>query len=69
MAEIIAFLGAIPRIWGTIERLAKIWEEKKLNDYLNEVDKTLEGLENAKTTEDRIKAARGIVKLIRGSKP
>lgn len=69
MAEIIAFLGAIPRIWAAIEKLAKVWEEKKLNDYLNQVDQTLDKLETAKTTEERINAARSIIKLIRASKP
>jgi hypothetical protein len=69
MAEIIAFLGAIPRIWATIEKLAKVWEQKKLNDYLNQVDQTLDKLETAKTTEERINAARSIIKLIRNSKP
>lgn len=64
MAEIIAFLGAIPRIWAAIEKLAKVWEEKKLNDYLNQVDQTLDKLETAKTTEERINAARSIIKLI-----
>jgi len=69
MSSLLAFLGAIPRIWAAIEKLAKVWEEKKLNDYLNEVDKTLDGLEKAKTTEERITAARSIIKLIRSSKP
>lgn len=69
MSSLLAFLGAIPRIWAAIEKLAKVWEEKKLNDYLNEVDRTLDGLEKAKTTEERIAAARGIIKLMRGSRP
>lgn len=69
MSAFLAFLTAIPRIWSAIEKLARIWEEKRLNDYLNDLDKTLEGLEKAKTTEERIAAARGIVRLIRGSKP
>jgi hypothetical protein len=68
MTSLLAFLGAIPRIWAAIEKLAKVWEEKKLNDYLNEVDRTLDGLEKAKTTEERIAAARSIIKLIRSSK-
>jgi len=69
MSSLLAFLGAIPRIWAAIEKLAKVWEEKKLNDYLNEVDKTLDGLEKATTTEERIAAARSIIKLIRSSRP
>jgi hypothetical protein len=69
MASLLAFLGAIPRIWSAIEKLVKVWEEKKLNDYLNEVDGVLDGLEKAKTTEERIKSARDIIKLLRGSKP
>lgn len=69
MSSVLAFLAAIPRIWASLERVAKIWEEKRLNDFLNEMDQTLSGLEKAKTTEERIAAARGIIKLIRGSRP
>lgn len=69
MASILAFLGAIPRIWASLEKLAKIWEQHKLDEYLTKVDKTLEDLEHAKTTEQRISAARGIIALMRGSRP
>lgn len=69
MKSILAFLGAIPRIWAGLEKIARIWEQHKLDEYLTELDKTLEGLENAKTTEQRIAAARGIIKLMRGSRP
>lgn len=66
MSGLIAFFQVLPKIIGLIDRLGRMIEEKKINDWLDNLEKAVEHLEQAKTPEERKDAAKSLVSTIRG---
>lgn len=67
-----AFLASLPylfqllvKVMTLVERLIAWSQQNKLNDWLNDVEKTIDQLEQAKTPEQKRSAAKGMVDLIR----
>lgn len=55
----------IPKVIGLIENLAAQMKKKEFNDWISELDDTTRALESAKTTEERIVAAKRLRDLAR----
>lgn len=62
---IVALLKSIPKMMSLIERAGQWIKEKGINDWLDDLDKTITSLEDAKSPEDKRKAARDLASLIR----
>ena len=65
MAGFLAFLSLLPRILLLMERVGQWIIDKKLNSWLDEVEKTIDQLEKADTPEEKRKAARNLVGIVR----
>ena len=68
MSGIIAFLQALPRILALMERIGQWIEDKKLNAWIDDLESTIDLLENAKGASEKREAARGLVRLVRNLK-
>ena len=66
MTGIIAFFQVLPKIISLMERLGRVIEEKKINDWLDNLEKAVDLVESAKTPEDRKNAAQALARSIRG---
>jgi hypothetical protein len=62
-----AFLITIPKLLDLFSRLGKQMAEKSFQDWLAELDQTTQNLENAKTMQERVDAAKKLSDLIRRS--
>lgn len=65
MGGIIAFLQCVPKIISLMERLGRMVEEKKINDWLDSLEKTVTHLEKAETPEEKKNAAQALAHSIR----
>lgn len=73
IAGIIAFFNAIPAIVELISRMGNLFdsllkyaEQNNLNGWIDNVEKQIDALKNAKTQEDKLAAAQNLVSTIRG---
>lgn len=62
-----AFLITLPKVLDVFSRLSKMMADKSFQDWLTELDSTTQNLENAKTTQERVDAAKRLSDLIRRS--
>lgn len=56
-------ISLVFKIWNIAEFLAR---DKQFTDSVNELDSTITGLKNAKSTAERIDAAAKLIKFARG---
>jgi len=64
-AAIWELVKLLPKIWAALERVAVFVQQRHLSAWLDDLNTTLEVLENAKTPEERRAGARGLADLIR----
>lgn len=62
---VLAFLKAVPKLIGLMERVGQWIKEKNVEAWLDDLDKTITSLEEAKTPEEKRKSARDLASLIR----
>lgn len=60
-----AVLSVLPKLFSLVERLGAQLREKAFNDWIAELDDTTRALEQAKTTEERVIAAKRLRDLAR----
>lgn len=65
VAGIFALFEALPKILLLMERIGQWITDRNLNSWLDDVEKTIDALETAQTPEDKRKAARNLVGLVR----
>jgi hypothetical protein len=76
IAGIVAFFNALPallelinRLGLVLERLTRQAEQNNLNAWITKLEVTIDQLESAKTTEEKLSAAKGLVDVIHGLGP
>lgn len=65
MSSILAVIQVIAGIFEFIKWAKQAWGEAQLNSFLKSVETTIDGMKNAKTPEEKSKAAQDMVDLIR----
>lgn len=67
MANIVAFIQLILKLIEVGDRLGKVIKEKRLEDWINEVDNNVAKIEDKNTSlKDRVDSARNLIELTRG---
>jgi hypothetical protein len=64
-SNFVTFIKLIPQLWLLIERLGKFIEEKKLEEWVKELDGVVSDLEKASTVDEKRLAARRLLDLTR----
>lgn len=65
LGALVTVIQAIPSIISLVSRLAAWLREEQTKKWLADAEEAVTKLEGAKTSEDRINAARSVVRLIR----
>lgn len=65
MSSVLAFIQAALAVFEFIKWAKGAWGEAQLNSFLNGIEKTVDGMKNAKTPDEKTKAAQDMVDLIR----
>lgn len=63
--SLIAFFTALPSIVSLIERIGAMLKQKETQDFLNDLDQAILAIEQAKSAEDKRRAASGLARVIR----
>ncbi len=73
---IIAFFTALPAIISLISRLGDVFQsllqyanQNNLNGWIDSLEKQIDALKNAKTSEEKLTAAEGLVSIVRNLGP
>lgn len=64
IANLVTLLTLLPKVFDLVTRLAAWVKEAQLQEWLNDLDKTITELEKAQTQADKRNAARGLVDVI-----
>lgn len=65
MQGILAFLAAIPKIIDLISRVGEMWQKSKADEWLNNLEKSIDMVEAAKTPEEKKDASKALAHVIR----
>lgn len=61
-----AFLQLISQLGNVMDKLLKAAEKNSLNQWLDNLEKEINGLEKAKSPEEKLAAATALGRIIRG---
>jgi len=65
MGAISGFLTALPKILDLVSRLIAFVQRKEFQDWISDLESTINKIEQAKTVEEKQDAARSLVRVIR----
>lgn len=65
MSAIAGFFSALPKILDLVSRLVSFVQRKDFQQWISELETTINKLEKAKTVEEKTDAARSLVRVIR----
>lgn len=66
IAGILAFLTALPKILDLMNRLGIWMTQNNVQKWMSDLEVQIDALESAKTAEDKLKAASGVLDSMRG---
>jgi len=65
---LIAFFQILPKLFTVMSQLGHWIKQKQVQSWLDNLEKSFEQVENAKTPEEKQNAAQALVRAIRNSK-
>jgi uncharacterized protein YjcR len=64
--SLIAFLKVLPRAIELMVRIGKWMEANNVEEWMSELERSIDSLERAKSRDEKLDAARSLVRAMRG---
>lgn len=65
LVGILTFLQCLPQLLALMDRMGKLMNDHNISEWMTSLEASIDQLEKAKTSDDKIKAAQSVLTSIR----